>query len=298
MSTATAVEQPTVITWMDRDRRRGPRAARPPDAARRRDRRRGPRDQHEARLRGRRRGAGRPGRGLAARAGCSSSPARRWSPRSAARAARCGARRFRARGPGARRRADVRRRRSWRGAGRRRSRRSRPRRRGAGRQDDGRCARARRSTALRDALADGATAGGRRGRGRRGAEEGARATVPLQARKGRASYLGERSVGHQDPGATSTALIVRLSSARSPRGRLMTGACCAGCPLRRAWRPVPPGCSAPPAAGPAATRAPSASGGPAGARRPRGAARELEGSPRGCAPTAETTRPRSSTPAR
>jgi dihydroxyacetone kinase-like protein len=40
------------------------------------------------------------------------------------------------------------------------------------------------------------------------AEEGARATVPLQARKGRASYLGERSVGHQDPGATSTALIV------------------------------------------------------------------------------------------
>jgi phosphoenolpyruvate---glycerone phosphotransferase subunit DhaL len=40
------------------------------------------------------------------------------------------------------------------------------------------------------------------------AEEGARATVPMQARKGRASYLGERSVGHQDPGATSTALIV------------------------------------------------------------------------------------------
>jgi dihydroxyacetone kinase-like protein len=40
------------------------------------------------------------------------------------------------------------------------------------------------------------------------AAEGARATVPLQARKGRASYLGERSVGHQDPGATSTALIL------------------------------------------------------------------------------------------
>jgi dihydroxyacetone kinase-like protein len=38
---------------------------------------------------------------------------------------------------------------------------------------------------------------------------GMRATIPLQARKGRASYLGERSVGHQDPGATSTALIVR-----------------------------------------------------------------------------------------
>src|SRR5262249_25407583 len=41
------------------------------------------------------------------------------------------------------------------------------------------------------------------------AEEGMRATVPMRARKGRASYLGERSVGHQDPGATSTALIVR-----------------------------------------------------------------------------------------
>src|SRR5258706_10944341 len=42
-----------------------------------------------------------------------------------------------------------------------------------------------------------------------GAEAGMRATIPLQARKGRASYLGERSVGHQDPGATSTALILR-----------------------------------------------------------------------------------------
>ena len=41
------------------------------------------------------------------------------------------------------------------------------------------------------------------------AAEGARATLPLQARKGRASYLGERSIGHQDPGATSTALILR-----------------------------------------------------------------------------------------
>jgi phosphoenolpyruvate---glycerone phosphotransferase subunit DhaL len=40
------------------------------------------------------------------------------------------------------------------------------------------------------------------------ADAGMRATVPLQARKGRASYLGERSIGHQDPGATSVALIV------------------------------------------------------------------------------------------
>src|SRR5712692_1232016 len=41
------------------------------------------------------------------------------------------------------------------------------------------------------------------------AEAGMRSTIPLQARKGRASYLGERSVGHQDPGATSTALMIR-----------------------------------------------------------------------------------------
>ena len=40
------------------------------------------------------------------------------------------------------------------------------------------------------------------------AESGAKATMPLQARKGRASYLGERSIGHQDPGATSAALIM------------------------------------------------------------------------------------------
>ncbi|MEW5628433.1 dihydroxyacetone kinase subunit DhaL [Streptomyces hydrogenans] len=43
--------------------------------------------------------------------------------------------------------------------------------------------------------------------GRAAAEAGALATVPLRARKGRASYLGERSVGHQDPGATSSALL-------------------------------------------------------------------------------------------
>jgi dihydroxyacetone kinase-like protein len=39
------------------------------------------------------------------------------------------------------------------------------------------------------------------------AREGAHATIPMQARKGRASYLGPRSVGHQDPGATSTGLL-------------------------------------------------------------------------------------------
>ncbi|WP_225795464.1 dihydroxyacetone kinase subunit DhaL [Streptomyces aculeolatus] len=40
------------------------------------------------------------------------------------------------------------------------------------------------------------------------AEKGAEDTIPLRARKGRASYLGERSIGHQDPGATSSALLV------------------------------------------------------------------------------------------
>jgi dihydroxyacetone kinase-like protein len=44
------------------------------------------------------------------------------------------------------------------------------------------------------------------------AEEGAAATVPMRARKGRASYLGERSIGHQDPGATSAAIIIAALS--------------------------------------------------------------------------------------
>jgi phosphoenolpyruvate---glycerone phosphotransferase subunit DhaL len=44
------------------------------------------------------------------------------------------------------------------------------------------------------------------------AEEGMRATIPLLATKGRASYLGERSIGHQDPGATSSALLLRAAA--------------------------------------------------------------------------------------
>jgi dihydroxyacetone kinase-like protein len=43
-------------------------------------------------------------------------------------------------------------------------------------------------------------------------EEGMRATIPLVARKGRASYLGERSAGHQDPGATSSHLLVKTAA--------------------------------------------------------------------------------------
>ena len=41
------------------------------------------------------------------------------------------------------------------------------------------------------------------------AETGMKQTIPLIAKKGRASYLGERSAGHQDPGATSSFLILR-----------------------------------------------------------------------------------------
>ncbi len=41
------------------------------------------------------------------------------------------------------------------------------------------------------------------------AEAGMKATIPMLARKGRASYLGERSIGHQDPGATSSWLILK-----------------------------------------------------------------------------------------
>ena len=49
------------------------------------------------------------------------------------------------------------------------------------------------------------------------AHRSAEATIPLQARKGRASYLGERSIGHQDPGATSAWLLLRaLASVFKP----------------------------------------------------------------------------------
>jgi dihydroxyacetone kinase-like protein len=44
------------------------------------------------------------------------------------------------------------------------------------------------------------------------AEQGMLATIPLVARKGRASYLGERSAGHQDPGATSSSLLIQTAA--------------------------------------------------------------------------------------
>jgi dihydroxyacetone kinase-like protein len=58
-----------------------------------------------------------------------------------------------------------------------------------------------------DALGDGDFTAARTA-----AEEGAIATTPMQARKGRASYLGVRSIGHQDPGATSSALLIAALS--------------------------------------------------------------------------------------
>ncbi|MDT0304072.1 dihydroxyacetone kinase subunit DhaL [Streptomonospora wellingtoniae] len=64
-----------------------------------------------------------------------------------------------------------------------------------------------------DAFARAADSGGRLDAAARAAAdaaaEGLRATEPMQARKGRASYLGERSIGHPDPGAASTALVFR-----------------------------------------------------------------------------------------
>jgi dihydroxyacetone kinase-like protein len=48
------------------------------------------------------------------------------------------------------------------------------------------------------------------------AAKGRDATTPMVARKGRASYLGERSVGHQDPGATSTTLILESAARTLP----------------------------------------------------------------------------------
>jgi dihydroxyacetone kinase-like protein len=61
----------------------------------------------------------------------------------------------------------------------------------------------------RDAAATGADAAAVTAAMADAAEAGAGATIPMLATKGRASYLGERSVGHQDPGATSSSLLLR-----------------------------------------------------------------------------------------
>lgn len=62
--------------------------------------------------------------------------------------------------------------------------------------------------ALRHAAADGSSPAEALRAMADAAGAGALDTVPMRARKGRASYLGERSIGHQDPGAASTALIL------------------------------------------------------------------------------------------
>jgi dihydroxyacetone kinase-like protein len=65
------------------------------------------------------------------------------------------------------------------------------------------------TAALRERLGEGGSIAEAVSAAADAAEAGALATAPMHARKGRASYLGERSIGHQDPGATSAALIVR-----------------------------------------------------------------------------------------
>jgi dihydroxyacetone kinase-like protein len=72
--------------------------------------------------------------------------------------------------------------------------------------------------ALESALAAGEPWGAALRRASEAADAGRDATTPMLARKGRASYLGERSTGHQDPGATSTALL--LTAALTALGEL------------------------------------------------------------------------------
>ncbi len=68
------------------------------------------------------------------------------------------------------------------------------------------------AAALRAAAASGATLQAACRAAADAAAEGMRATTPLVARKGRASYLGERSAGHQDPGATSSWLLLETAA--------------------------------------------------------------------------------------
>jgi len=66
--------------------------------------------------------------------------------------------------------------------------------------------------AMKRALDNGASLSEVLQQGTAAAEEGMKNTIPLQARKGRASYLGERSIGHQDPGATSSYLMYKSAA--------------------------------------------------------------------------------------
>jgi len=66
--------------------------------------------------------------------------------------------------------------------------------------------------ALRSAIGEGSSFDDALRASANAAEEGMKATIPLVARKGRASYLGERSAGHQDPGATSSTLLLSTAA--------------------------------------------------------------------------------------
>ncbi len=66
--------------------------------------------------------------------------------------------------------------------------------------------------AVKSALADGSGLDEALRRSADAARDGMTATIPLVARKGRASYLGERSANHQDPGATSSWLLLRTAA--------------------------------------------------------------------------------------
>jgi phosphoenolpyruvate---glycerone phosphotransferase subunit DhaL len=66
--------------------------------------------------------------------------------------------------------------------------------------------------AFTGALDEGASFADALKRSAEAARQGMEATIPLVARKGRASYLGERSAGHQDPGATSSHMLLRTAA--------------------------------------------------------------------------------------
>jgi dihydroxyacetone kinase-like protein len=66
--------------------------------------------------------------------------------------------------------------------------------------------------ALKQAVVDGADQNESLRRSASAAEQGMKDTIPLVAKKGRASYLGERSAGHQDPGATSSFLLLKAAT--------------------------------------------------------------------------------------
>ena len=67
-------------------------------------------------------------------------------------------------------------------------------------------------SALKQAVTDGVDQSEALRRSAAAAEQGMKDTIPLVARKGRASYLGERSAGHQDPGATSSYLLLKAAA--------------------------------------------------------------------------------------